>query len=175
MFDQIKLKQAMKQLKNGHHDAMDVIYDITNRMVFYQIYRIVKRKDVAEEIMQDVYMKVFQHRAFYQEDQPKSWIMRIAKNEAINHYHKQSRETLVDVETLNQPTDDKSETPLIDMAARILDEDEFFIVMQCVVEGKTRQTVAKALNLSTSGVTFKLNVALEKLKNQLEGGTNHDK
>ncbi|MDX9807078.1 MAG: RNA polymerase sigma factor, partial [Acholeplasma sp.] len=104
MFDQIKLKQAMKQLKNGQSDAMDVIYDITNRMVFYQIYQIVKRTAVAEEIMQDVYMKIYQNRASYQDDQPKSWIMRIAKNEAINHYHKQSRETLVDVETLNQPT-----------------------------------------------------------------------
>jgi RNA polymerase sigma factor (sigma-70 family) len=175
MFDQMRLKQAMKQLKNGHNDAIDVIYDITNRMVFYQIYQIVKRKDVAEEIMQDVYMKVFEHRATYQEDQPKSWIMRIAKNEAINHYHKQSRETLVDVETLNQPTDDNRETPLIDMASQILDEDEFYIVMQCIIEGKTRQTVANALHLSTSGVTFKLNVALEKLKSQLEGGTNHVK
>jgi RNA polymerase sigma-70 factor (ECF subfamily) len=165
----------MKQLKHGQHDAMDVIYDITNRMVFYQIYQIVKRKDVAEEIMQDVYMKVFQHCTSYHEDQPKSWIMRIAKNEAINHYHKQSRETIVDVETLNQPTQEDTETPLIDLAASTLDEDEFYIVMHCIVEGHTRQAVAKSLNLSTSGVTFKLNVALEKLKNQLEGGTNHDK
>ena len=175
MFDQIKLKLAMKQLKNGQSNAMDVIYDITNRMVFYQIYQIVKRTAVAEEIMQDVYMKIYQNRASYQDDQPKSWIMRIAKNEAINHYHKQSRETLVDVETLNQPTQEDTETPLMDLAAQVLDEDEFYIVMHCVVEGKTRQTVAKTLNLSTSGVTFKLNVALEKLKHQLEGGTNHDK
>ena len=174
MFDQMRLKQAMKDLKNGQANAIDVIYDITNRMVFYQIYQIVKRKDVAEDIMQDVYMKVYQHRTSYQDDQPKSWILRIAKNEAINQYHKQSRETLVDIETLNQPSLEKEETPLIDLAAQLLDEDEFMIVMQCVVEGKTRKEVGKLLNLSTSGVTFKLNVALEKLRNQLEGGTNHD-
>lgn len=174
MFDQLKLKLAMRDLKNGQANAIEQIYDMTNRMVYYQIYRIVKRKEVTEDLMQDVYMKVYQNRHLYSDDQPKSWILKIARNEAINHYHKQQRETLIDVELINQPTQDNSDTPLIDLAAQILDEQEFMIVMQCVVEGKTRKEVATQLNLSTSGVTFKLGVALDKLKNQLEGGTNHD-
>jgi RNA polymerase sigma-70 factor (ECF subfamily) len=174
MFDQIKLKMAMSDLKSGQSDAIDRIYDLTNRMVFSVIYSIVKRTDVTEDIMQDVYMKIYQNRLRYQEDQPKSWILKIAKNEAINQYHKQMKETIVDVESLNTLSTNTNETPLIDLASQTLDADEFLIVMQCIIEGKTRKEVANLLDLSTSGVTFKLNVALEKLRIQLEGGTNHD-
>lgn len=174
MFDQIKLKMAMNDLKSGQSDAIDRVYDLTNRMVFSVIYPIVKRTDVTEDIMQDVYMKIYQNRLLYRDDQPKSWILKIAKNEAINEYHKQIKETIVDIESLNTPSNNTNETPLIDLASQILDVDEFLIVMQCIIEGKTRKEVANLLDLSTSGVTFKLNVALEKLRNQLEGGTNHD-
>jgi hypothetical protein len=37
MFDNIKLKNAMRDLKKGNNNAMDYIYDVTNRMVYYQI------------------------------------------------------------------------------------------------------------------------------------------
>ena len=45
------------------------------------------------------------------------------------------------------------DTPLIDLASRILEEDEFNIVMLCVVEKYKRREVAKLFNLSTSRVT----------------------
>ncbi|PKK86804.1 MAG: hypothetical protein CVV63_03585 [Tenericutes bacterium HGW-Tenericutes-8] len=175
MFDNIKLKAAMRDLKNGHNNAIDYIYDVTHRMVYYQIYQIIKRRDVSEDIMQDVYMKVFQNIGQYSEqNQPKSWILSIARNEALNQYKKRKRETVVDIDTLNQKSYDQTASPIIDLASQILDEDEFIIVMSCIVDQKTRKAVGKLLNLSTSGVTFKLNVALDKLKNQLEGGTKHD-
>ena len=175
MFDNIKLKNAMRDLKKGNNNAMDYIYDVTNRMVYYQIYQIIKRRDISEDIMQDVYMKVLKNILKYQEqDQPKSWILSIARNEALNQYKRMKRETVVDIDTLNQKSYDQTASPIIDLASHILDEDEFIIVMSCVVDQKTRKEVGKILNLSTSGVTFKLNVALDKLKNQLEGGTKHD-
>jgi len=40
--------------------------------------------------------------------------------------------------------------------------------MLCVVEGYKRREVAKMYNLSTSGVTWKLNNALEKLRRELQ-------
>jgi DNA-directed RNA polymerase specialized sigma subunit len=50
---------------------------------------------------------------------------------------------------------------------KILDEEEFLLVAYSVLEGKSRREVAKILDLSPSGVTYKLNLALEKLKKEV--------
>ena len=58
---------------------------------------------------------------------------------------------------------------LIDLAAKNLPEDEFMILMLCVCERYQRREVA-IMKLSVSGVTWKLNRALDKLRKLAKGG-----
>lgn len=168
MFDSKKLEQNMQLLKKGDVNCFDIIYEQTHRMVFYIIYQIVKDHSRSEDVMQNVYMKIYEKIDMYEANtSAKAWIASIARNLAINEYNKHKKETIIDIDDFDYISDDSSqrtETPLIDLASKHLEEDEFLIVMMCVVEGYRRREVAKIVNLSTSGVTWKLDQALKKLR-----------
>lgn len=172
MFDLMRLEKSMQQLKNGDSSAFEDIYEQTHRMVFYIVFGILKNHEKAEDLTQDVFMKVYEKINLYNRSvSPKAWIAMIAKNMAINEYKRQKKETIIDNETADLVVDEKpyrKETPLIDLASKHLSEDEFTIVMLCVGEGHTRKEVGQMLNLSTSGVTWKLEQALNKLRKIVE-------
>ncbi|HNZ74301.1 MAG TPA: sigma-70 family RNA polymerase sigma factor [Bacilli bacterium] len=167
MFDEIRLKRSMEKLQQGNDEAFEYIYDSTHRLVYYQIYSILKSHQEAENIMQDVYIKVYRNIDKYKNDNPRAWIVTIARNEAINLYHKNKKEVFMDEEELDAFSEEDEKTPLINLAVKILDEEEFLLVAYSVLEGKSRREVAKILDLSPSGVTYKLNLALEKLKKEV--------
>jgi RNA polymerase sigma-70 factor (ECF subfamily) len=172
MFNQVRLEKSMQQLKSGDSSAFDIIYEETHRMVFYIVYPIIKDYSRAEDLTQDVFMKIYEKiNQYSQSVSPKAWIAMIAKNTAINEYKRQKRETIIDNDTADLIMDEKPtrrNTPLIDLAAKHLLEEEFMIVMLCVGEGYKRREVAEMLNLSTSGVTWKLEQALNKLRKIIE-------
>jgi len=168
MFDLMRLEKSMQQLKNGDTSAFEEIYEQTHRMVFYIVYGIVKDYGKAEDLTQDVFMKIYEKIDTYNRSvSAKAWIGMIAKNMAINEYKRRVKQPLMDHDTADLLRDEKPsryETPLIDLASKHLSEDEFTIVMLCVGEGYTRKEVGEIFNLSTSGVTWKLKQALDKLR-----------
>ena len=169
MFNVRRLEKSMLLLKNGDDREFDIIYDETNRLVFYIIYSILKNKEESEDVMQQVYMKIYEKIDQYT-GSPKAWISAIARNLAINQYNKNRKQSvsyLDDTELMKLGLSNEN-TPLIDLASKILDEEEFNIVMLCVVENYRRREVAEIYNLSTSGVTWKLNNALEKIRKELQ-------
>ena len=86
--------ELIAQYRNGSEAAFDVLVDRYQSRVFTTIYLIVKDQDVAEDLLQDVFVKVVQtiHSDRYSEEgkfQP--WLMRIAHNLAIDHFRKAKR------------------------------------------------------------------------------------
>ncbi|MGI6359952.1 MAG: RNA polymerase sigma factor [Acholeplasmatales bacterium] len=168
MYDEKRLKKYIDKLKLGDLNAMDVIYDETHKLVYYHAYHILKDPYLTEDILQDTYLKLLENIESYDNKNPRAYITTIAKNLSLNLLKKERRQVLVPETTLDVITNENSETPLIELASFILEEDEFMILIYCVVEGKTRKRVGEMLNLSTSGVTYKLDLALEKLRNYIK-------
>lgn len=170
MFDNQKLNKSLLALKNGDDQAFGYIYEATEHLVYYTVYSILKNRTRTEDIMQSTYIKVYENIGSYQSNAPKAWIVTIARNLAINEYNRLKREQLVEAEALDTIAADRknADTPLIDLAAKSLPEDEFMIVMLCICEGYKRREVAELLHLSPSGVTWKLDQALKKLRKLAE-------
>ena len=177
VYNEKELEKGMQALKNGDESGFNIIYDQTHRLVYYVIFSILRDSYISEDIMQNTYIKVYQNIKSYQSNAPKAWITTIARNLAINEYNRKKHEKMVDIEEFDLIPDEneRKDTPLIDLAAKILDEDEFMIVMLCIVEGYKRREVAKLTNLSTSGVTWKLNNALEKLRKTVKEENDENK
>ena len=57
---------------------------------------------------------------------------------------------------------------IFDLAARVLTEEEYRILMLCQVSGYKRREVAQMLGIPIGTVTWKNNEALKKLKKQME-------
>ncbi len=86
--------ELIAQYRNGSEAAFDLLVDKYQSKVFTTIYLIVKDQDIAEDLLQDVFVKVVQtiHSDRYSEEgkfQP--WLMRIAHNLAIDHFRKAKR------------------------------------------------------------------------------------
>jgi RNA polymerase sigma-70 factor (ECF subfamily) len=165
MYDSKFLEKNIQALKKGNEEAFNNIYEATHRLVYYTIYSILKDSDLSEDIMQNTYLKVYEKVNSYESKSPKAWIVTIAKNLAINEYNRRKKEVLLDHEVIDAlASNENTKTPLIDLASKNLPEDEFMILMLCICENYKRREVAAIMNLSTSGVTWKLNQALDKLK-----------
>jgi len=168
MYNEKRLKKSMERLKKGDINAMDVIYDETHKLIYYHAYHILKDPYLTEDIVQETYLKIHADINIYQNQNPRAWIITIAKNLSLNLLKRESRTIVVDESSLDVIDSKQSDTPLIELANHLLDEEEFMILMYCVVEEQTRRKVGELLGLSTRGVTYKLNVALDKLRQYIK-------
>jgi RNA polymerase sigma factor (sigma-70 family) len=86
--------ELIAQYRNGSEAAFDLLVDRYKNRVYTTIFLIVKDQEIAEDLLQDVFVKVIQtlNSDKYQEEgkfQP--WLMRIAHNLAIDHFRKAKR------------------------------------------------------------------------------------
>jgi RNA polymerase sigma-70 factor (ECF subfamily) len=77
--------RLMLQLKRGDHSALNGLVHKYRAPMMHYIYGIVHDEAVAEELTQEVFLRVFRGRKDYEPRAMfKSWIYRIGKNVAFN-------------------------------------------------------------------------------------------
>ena len=80
--------------RNGNEAAFNLLVDRYQSKVFTTIFLIVKDQDVAEDLLQDVFVKVlhtFNSDKYNEEGKFQPWVMSIAHNMAIDHFRKAKR------------------------------------------------------------------------------------
>ena len=78
----------------GNDEAMSLLIDRHKSRIFTTIYLIVKDKFIAEDILQDVFIKtinIFKNKKYNEQGKFLPWILRIAHNQAIDHFRKERR------------------------------------------------------------------------------------
>ncbi|MCK7484359.1 MAG: sigma-70 family RNA polymerase sigma factor [Bacillus subtilis] len=81
----------IRRWKQGDPTAFDQLYERTHKVVFYAVLGILHDKAAAEDILQDTYMRFLERIEQYQEGRLLSYLVTMAKNLAINEYHKRAR------------------------------------------------------------------------------------
>jgi RNA polymerase sigma-70 factor (ECF subfamily) len=77
----------------GDIGAFEQIYKVTSSFVYNVAYRITSNSADAEEVTQDVFMKIYHNlKGFQFRSAFKTWVYRITVNTAINRYRQSSRE-----------------------------------------------------------------------------------
>ncbi|MDG5470678.1 RNA polymerase sigma factor SigX [Jeotgalibacillus sp. ET6] len=80
---------------NGEETDMDSVfkrlYTDYQQDVFQFLIYLVKNRDIAEDLMQEVFIRVMKsYEGFQGKSSEKTWLFSIAKNVAIDHFRKQS-------------------------------------------------------------------------------------
>jgi RNA polymerase sigma-70 factor (ECF subfamily) len=102
--------------------AWDTIVRLYRRKVFNIAYTFVGRHDEAEDLTQDVFLKVFKSlRTFDRRANFSTWLVSVSRNLCIDHYRsvRRERESInpdVDVVTLARPTG--GDSPLVALERR---------------------------------------------------------
>ncbi len=78
----------------GNEEALSVLIDRHKSRIFTTIYLIVKDKYIAEDILQDVFIKTIKtikKGKYNEEGKFLPWIIRVARNQSIDHFRKERR------------------------------------------------------------------------------------
>ena len=168
----MSLDNQMKQLARGDFSAFESIYKKTKKAVYYTALSVLRDRSLAEDVMQSTYLKVIKNAANFREGaDAATWIKSICRNEALNLKKKRGFETYIDEHENaaifgTEQTDDYG--LIIDLARRILTQDEFEVLILVSAVGYKRREVAEHMNIPLSTVTYKLNCATDKLSKALE-------
>ena len=165
-------------VRAGEEDAVAFreIYRQAAGYVYTLAYRVVNTRHDAEEVTQDVFLKV--HRSlssFKFESAFKTWLYRVAVNTALNHAKKRSRVTTREVEevfedpaTVTQPDATKglmaedTEKRLMVLLDQ-LNPDQRACIVSREIEGMDYQEIAKSLGININTVRSRLKRARETL------------
>ena len=168
------LDKFIKKFMNGDASAFDEIYNRTRKSVYYVALSILRDKTLAEDVMQTTYLRVLKNiQSYVLGTNASAWIIKIAKNEAINMKKVRMREQSVDEyenPTLFGVNEPDTYGELIDLAKRLLADDEFSILMLVTACGYKRKEIGKMFDMPTPTVTWKYQNALLKIRNALEKG-----
>jgi len=77
-----------------NEEAMSILVDRHKSRIFTTIYLIVKDRYIAEDILQDVFIKtinIIKQKKYNEQGKFLPWILRIAHNQAIDHFRKEKR------------------------------------------------------------------------------------
>lgn len=95
-------------IKSFDRDSFDAVYTAYAKKVHRNALIITRNKDVAEDIMQEVFMKFYQHMSNIKVENVESWLTTVANNISSNYVRDHKREQHVgDVDEFMQDNEDE--------------------------------------------------------------------
>jgi RNA polymerase sigma-70 factor, ECF subfamily len=181
--------EIMLRAGTGDDDAFAYLVEKFRRPMVSFMYRSCGNSHVAEELAQEVFLRVYKSRQTYSADAKfTTWLYRIATNLAMN-YARDTKSERAGKVSIDEPVDDESERTL-DVADTAMTAEEAIVrrermvaIKQCVLELPERQRmavlmhkyqemdykqIAKALDLSESATKSLLFRAYETLREKLK-------
>jgi RNA polymerase sigma-70 factor, ECF subfamily len=79
----------IQRIGSGDHVALGILYDKTNRLLFGLVLKIIEDRTTAEEILLDVYTRIWKQAASYNPKilSPLEWLIMIARSRSIANLH----------------------------------------------------------------------------------------
>lgn len=159
--------------------ALDYLYDHYSGALYGVVFRILKKEEIAEEILQDIFLKVWEKIESYDATKGKlfTWMINIARNQAIDKTR--SKEASMgrktdDIDYLVNKIDIQEHSQLQVDAIGLkevllkLSEDQQFIVNQLYLKGYTQSEVAEEFNIPLGTVKTRLRLAMIELRSILD-------
>lgn len=168
-------EEIIQGLKRHDKNALSYLYDHYADALLGVISRIVQDQDVAEEILQDAFMRYWERIDQYDAEKGRlfTWMMRIARNLALDKLRskgmkQQSKSDSIsdNVYTLDQSQHTESSVDAIGLEEVLneLPEEQRFVVEKLYLEGYTQSEVAETFDIPLGTVKTRLRSAMVKLR-----------
>jgi len=167
--------ELLSLLKHGDEQAFDHFYQLYSLPIYRKLLKMIKVDILAEELMQDVFVRLWDKRHLIEPGQPfKSYLYLIAQNLVHDFYRKVAREERLQSEIkafsteLYLHTEEKlflKETrEILDKAINQLPAQQKLVFNLCKMEGKSYEEVSGALGISTSTINGHIVKATKNIK-----------
>ena len=172
------LVEALERVAAGDSAAFKMLYDATSMKLYGIVVRILGRRDLADEILQEVYVRVWQNAGDYNaaSGSPITWMATIARNRALDEATRKTMRSLEDFpEVLEVPSGDSPEADLersqelrrLQGCLDKLEQENRELVLRVYYFGMTREEIAHHMGRPVSTVKTRLRRSLAQLKDCL--------
>jgi RNA polymerase sigma factor (sigma-70 family) len=171
----ISEEELVAGLKRKSQSSLDYLYDHYSGALYGIISRIVPREEVAEEVLQDVFLKIWDKVESYDPAKGKlfTWMLNIARNQAIDKTRSKEiskgRKT-DDIDNLVNKIDRTENTEmevdaigLSDVLGR-LPENQRFVVELLYLKGYSQSELSEEFNIPLGTVKTRLRLGMIELR-----------
>jgi RNA polymerase sigma factor (sigma-70 family) len=163
------------RLRSRDTAALEYLYDHYSSAMYGVILRIVKKEEIAEEVLQDVFLKIWDRFSNYHEGKGRlfTWMINVARNHAIDRTR--SRELMKEQKTAGienlvsnidnkEYTEQRVESIGVADVLRNLPDEQRFVVEHLYLKGYTQSEVAEEFNIPLGTVKTRLRLAMQQLR-----------
>jgi len=175
------------RVARGDRASLEILYDRHAARVLGICLKIMVERAAAEDVLQETFWRVWQHASMYQSQRGPftGWLFRIARNLAIDSYRRQrvrpqaitemnEAEPILDRIPDRDPdvaeqTASRLKAQQVQAALKDLPKEQRLVLEMAYFYGMTRQEIAEATGEALGTIHTRARLALQKLRQKLEG------
>jgi RNA polymerase sigma-70 factor, ECF subfamily len=178
--DKDGLATLLAEVASGDKSAFAKLYGLTSRKLFGVALRILRDRQAAEDIVQEVYVRIWRNASSFDVKlaSPIAWMASIVRHCAIDTLRKQKLETTefcdesarVEAETIDPAEEiDLAQRRTIAFAAiRKMDPAKRDLILLAYVREHSRDSLARALGVPTGTIKTNLRRSLIELRQSMQ-------
>jgi RNA polymerase sigma-70 factor (ECF subfamily) len=165
----------------GDSNAFAVLVDRYKSMVFSLTLKMVKHREEAEEVAQDIFIKIFKSIDKFKGDSKFStWVYKVAYNTCLDRIKKNNREKntipiddfsenqIKTMETVLDAIDERERNKTIQDCIQLLPNEDGFLLILYYFEEQSIDEISKIMDCTANNVKVKLFRSRKKLASILE-------
>jgi RNA polymerase sigma factor (sigma-70 family) len=168
----------IKRLKAKDRSALEYLYDHYSAAIYGVVFRILKKEEIAEEVLQDIFLKIWERFENYDPSKGRlfTWIVNVARNQAIDKTRSKeiSKEKKTgDIQNVVSRIDSEGyieqhvDSIGVKDILKNLPDDQKFVVEYLYLKGYTQSELAEEFNIPLGTVKTRLRMAMQQLRNVL--------
>lgn len=166
--------ELITALKGGDKDALGLVYDRYGAALYGVVLRIVQSPEVAEEVVQDAFVKIFRNIASFDENKGKfyTWALNVARNTAIDstrtsdfkNRQKTDQFDFVVYSHTHPAVSNSVDTIGLREIVNKLDEKHRKVIDLAYFQGYTQTEIEQEMNIPIGTVKTRLRLAIKELR-----------
>lgn len=168
-------EELLDRLSARDGDALMALYRRYKLRVFALVLRILKDRATAEEVLQDLFQRLWDHPEKYDasKGQLLVWLLTVARNISLDHKRKESRRAAFYVYP-NVETIHRLDPETIHSVRQVLDTlpaEQKRVLELSYFEGLTHPELAESLGESLGTIKTRIRLGMQKLKQAMSLGS----
>ena len=165
---------------NGDETALRQLFEMFAAGLLRFSFSILKNKELSEEVVSDVFFKIWVHRAKLEEiENFKAYLFTSARNTALNYLDKEKRNWAIQLEDLSVPLQINEICPETELISKELKEaigraiDHLperckLIYSLAKIEQLKYKEIAQILDISVKTIDHQLTIAIRKIGEEIQ-------
>jgi RNA polymerase sigma-70 factor (family 1) len=163
----------MRQVRGGRTAALATLFERHHARLYRYCLRMTGNRAAAEDLVQDVFMKMLKYKASFKDDSELvPWMFGIARNSCLAHLKRRATDQIPSTPAVEEVADDEAQeephderqTELVRQALLRLPPERREVLVLSRYEYKSYDEIARVLDCSVGAVKVRVHRAMKQLR-----------